>query len=451
MSIRRIDAPAEAASPAVARVLTNLQASVAALPPHGRIWVGYSGGPDSTALLHALHQLVPEQLHAVHIHHGLRPEADDWVRHCSAFATRYGIPWHCERVQVSRGGAGLEGDARRARYAACQRLLSPGDVLGVAHHADDQAETILFRLLRGGGTQGVVGMRRLRALDANGQTWLWRPFLDLSRDSLRAYCQAQDLPYVRDPSNCEGDNTRARLRQLLPALESIVPGAAAALRAHAEQLDAHQELQTVDIAPVRNARLRDGALDVRGVLAWSGARRHALLRSYFQCLGMTPPGPRWLAHCDAELLGAAEDAKARLQLHGDSVLRFDQALWVLPALEAVPADWHRAWHEAEALTLPGAAGVLQRTPRCPPVVEVRFVAPGERVRFSPKERTQRLKHLFQRHRIPPWQRQRTPVISASGTLLQVGDWPVRKTSEGEPAAYVRWLRKGWHRRPGDPR
>ncbi|WP_420429712.1 tRNA lysidine(34) synthetase TilS [Algiphilus sp.] len=409
--------------------------------------MGYSGGADSTALLHALHQLVPQRLCAVHIHHGLRPEADEWLRHCTCFAAHWGIPLRCERVQVPHGGDGPEAEARRARYTACGRLMQPGDVLAVAHHADDQTETVLFRMLRGGGTRGAVGMRRLRALDTGGQTLLWRPLLDLSRSSLREYCQAQALAYVEDPSNLEGENARARLRAVLPTLEAAVPGASAALRAHAEQLEDLHELLAVDVAPLLNHRLRDGALNVAGMLAWSRPRRHALLRRYFQRLGMRPPGPRWLAHCDDELLGAAVDAEPRLELDGCSVRRFDQALWVLPALEAVPDHWQRTWTRGDRLSLPGNAGVLQRLDSCPSALEVRFASPGERVRFSHRARTQRLKHVFQRHRVPPWQRMRTPVVSVSGEIVQVGDWPVRAGPEALPEPCVRWLRSAWHRRP----
>lgn len=419
-----------------------------ALPSGGSLWVAYSGGRDSTALLDALYRLAPKRVHAVHVHHGLQAEAEAWAEQCAAFARQRGIPFTLRRVAVTRTQAGPESDARDARYAACQEVLAPQDILVTAHHADDQAETILFRLLRGGGLRGAAGMSDWRPLGSPTGPWLWRPLLEVPREALSTYCRQRGLPFVDDPSNTEGDNTRSRLRRVLPELEAMVPGCREALREHARQLGDQQSLLAVTMGPDLSRRLHDGRLDIRGLLAWSRPRRHALLRAYMAAQGLSMPGPRWLARCDSEVLGAEADAQPSVGWGRHALVRYDDWLWLLPPLPPVPDQWRQRW-EGDTLVLPAQAGCLQRGQGATRPLEVRFVAAGERVRFASAARTQRLKHVFQRARIPPWARARTPVVIAAGQVIQVGDWRVAGDAGTPVGETIRWVRGPWHRRPHD--
>lgn len=428
--------------------LARLRRDLKALPSTGALWVAYSGGRDSTALLDALHGLAPGRVHAVHVHHGLHTDADAWAEQCAAFAQQRGIPFALRRVTLARTPSGPESDARDARYAACQAVLAPQDILVTAHHADDQAETILFRLLRGGGLRGATGMSAWRPLSAPSGPWLWRPLLDVPREALSTYCRQRTLPFVDDPSNIEGDNTRARLRTLLPALEGVVPGCREALRAHARQLADQQSLLAVTMGPDLGRRLHDGRLDIRGLRAWSRPRRHALLRAYMAALGLPLPGPGWLARCDEEVLGADPDAQPSLAWAAHDLVRYDDRIWLLPPLPPVPEHWRQRW-QSHSLELPGQAGRLQRTSDAMHPLEVRFVIAGERVRFASAARTQRLKHVFQRARVPPWMRVRTPVVVQAGEVIQVGDWPVDASAAGMSGEEIRWVRGPLHRRPYD--
>nr|MDP9141067.1 tRNA lysidine(34) synthetase TilS [Pseudomonadota bacterium] len=160
------------------------------------LWLAYSGGGDSIVLLHALmHALANPpadwprslQLRAVHVHHGLQDIADDWAQRCKACCAHWQIPFQLLRVKVSPGAQGMEAAAREARYAALSGVLEPGDLLVTAHHLDDQAETVLFRSLRGTGIAGLGAMRDIEALGAGN---LWRPLLATPRAVLQAYAQA---------------------------------------------------------------------------------------------------------------------------------------------------------------------------------------------------------------------------------------------------------------------
>ncbi len=210
-----------------------------------RWWVALSGGADSVALLYALHANRSEgdapAISAIHVNHGLHPEADRWAdlcqRHCDALA----IPLTIRHADVQPDGRGLEAAAREARYHAFESLLSAGEVLFTAHHADDMVETVLLRLLRGAGPRGLSGIPQQRPC---GEGWIFRPFLEVRSDALRDAVERDELEYVTDPSNLRVDQDRNYLRQnVIPVVEARWPGYRdTVLRAAQLQLQAQQRL-----------------------------------------------------------------------------------------------------------------------------------------------------------------------------------------------------------------
>ena len=209
------------------------------LPPdhsEAPVLIALSGGADSTALLHLAATsglLAPS---AIHVHHGLQAAADDWAAHCQALCDRLGVPLRIARVQVDPAdSAGPEAAARLARYAAFTDALPAGGLLLTAHHRGDQAETVLLRLLRG---SGVEGLGAIRPLTPFAQGWLWRPLLDCPGETLRKYACAQGLDWVADPHNRSPRYARSWLRgELLPRLRERWPEAEAQLAATARRCD----------------------------------------------------------------------------------------------------------------------------------------------------------------------------------------------------------------------
>ena len=242
---------------------TLLPALRAAAPPLP-VAVAYSGGADSTALLHAAARCWPGQVQAIHIHHGLQGAADDFAQHCAATCAALDIPLHTVHTQAGHAaGQSPEDAARRARYAALAACVQtrpeqerPRSIL-LAQHADDQAETVLLALSRGAGLAGLAAMPA--AWQKNGLHWA-RPFLHLAGADLRAWLQAQHLSWVEDPTNADARYTRNRIRhQLLPALDAAFPSfrsTFARSAAHCAQaqsvLDeiAAADLQVVGLPPV---------------------------------------------------------------------------------------------------------------------------------------------------------------------------------------------------------
>lgn len=252
-----------------------------------RLCVAFSGGLDSTVLLHCLAGLrVPLgfELTAVHIHHGLHPEADAWAAHCAAQCAALAVPLTIERVAVVPGEKGLEAAARDARRKIF--AIQAADAIVLAQHRDDQAETLLFRLLRGAGTRGLAAMRAVTPSAAGPD--LWRPFLDTPRTEIRAYAEAQALRWIEDPSNADPIHTRNFLRiTILPALAARFPAVNAILARTAEQLA--EDATLLDALAMQDA---EGACDATGALscarlaALTPARARNLLRGWLARSGV---------------------------------------------------------------------------------------------------------------------------------------------------------------------
>jgi tRNA(Ile)-lysidine synthase len=193
------------------------------------ILVGYSGGLDSSVLLHLLADDADARrngLRAIHVHHGLHPDADAWAAHCERECAALGLPLQVVRVEVDRdSGLGIEGAAREARHRAFAEALRDGEILALAHHRDDQAETFLLRALRGSGVDGLASMRPWRA---HAPGWSWRPLLDIARDALRDHAATHGVRWIDDPGNNEAAFDRNFLRnEVMPLLRQRWPHAAA--------------------------------------------------------------------------------------------------------------------------------------------------------------------------------------------------------------------------------
>ncbi|MEM7294186.1 MAG: tRNA lysidine(34) synthetase TilS, partial [Pseudomonadota bacterium] len=209
---------------------------------HKKRWLlGYSGGLDSSVLLHQLAAIAQRPaLHAIHVNHQLSPYADNWQAHAQMVCDQLQVPLTVITVPAPENrGKGLEDAARAARYQAFESVLEEGDVLMLAHHQDDQAETMLLRLLRGAGARGLAGMPQQRVI---GRAELLRPLLDRGRADLEAYAQANQLKYITDDSNDDTRLDRNYLRsEVMPMLASRWPGFARNWKHSADVLAATSE------------------------------------------------------------------------------------------------------------------------------------------------------------------------------------------------------------------
>ncbi|KAB8318530.1 tRNA lysidine(34) synthetase TilS [Tolypothrix campylonemoides VB511288] len=383
--------------------------------------VAYSGGLDSTVLLHLLRDR--PGVRALHVHHGLHPDADAWAAYCEATCAGWGVPLTVLRVRVARdAGDGLEGAARRARYAAFETVLQPGDVLALAHHRDDQAETFMLRALRGSGVDGLGAMAPWRAF---GAAWLWRPLLDTPRAAIARYADAHGLRWVEDPSNTDAALDRNHLRHaVLPALRARWPEADAAFaRAAALAREAATLLDAEDDAEIARLSIDANTLSRDGLRALPAARRARVLRRWIARLGLPPLPASGVEAIDAELLDARDDAEAAFRWREAEVLAWRDALWAGTSRPPLPSHWRAAWDGRAPLALPGGGSLaLLGASGFDAPLSVHARRGGERIRLPGRAQSHALKHVLQAQAVPPWRRSRMPLLSdADGVLCAAGD------------------------------
>jgi len=415
------------------------------LPPdaHGRIVVGYSGGLDSGVLLHALAQmpaLRARGLRAVHVHHGLQAGADDWAAHCEATCARLDVPCSVVHVDVPRdSGEGLEAAARAARHAAFAAQLEGDDVLALAHHRDDQAETVLLRALRASGPDGLAAMRALRRF-ANG--WLWRPLLALPRAQLRAYAQAHALQWIEDPSNAAIEADRNFLRnRVLPLLRTRWPQAEAALSTVATlQAEACALLNAGDADALAAARTRDPAvLRLDRLRTLPDARRARVLRRWIEALQLPPLPARAIAWCNADLDTGRVDRVPRFDWAGHRLQRWRGLLQAASIRAPLDAGFTSQWDGRALLSLSDGGRLWLDGATDGHDWTVRARRGGERIRLPGRAHSHALKHVLQSLGVPPWVRAHLPLlVDADGRVLAAGDLAF-------DAGFDAWLRNGARR------
>ncbi|MFW2404083.1 MAG: tRNA lysidine(34) synthetase TilS [Gammaproteobacteria bacterium] len=410
--------------------------------------VAFSGGLDSTVLLQAAHQLAAEfdgvTLRAAHVHHGLHADADEWTGQCRSLTGNLGVPLDVLRVDVdSDSGEGMEAAARRARYAALTSLLHEDELLLTAHHAQDQVETVLLRLLRGAGVKGLGAIAERSRL---GRGWLVRPLLSLGRPELEAHARDHALTWAEDPTNRDIDFDRNYLRhEVIPALRRRWPGIDAAVgrsaRLAAEAETLLHALAAQDATQVMNGEL----ISLSGLRELDAARQRNLVRYVLQLRGIAPPSEIQLSGGLEQLLKAREDRNPVLRWPAGQVRRYRDNLYVLeddPERVAADGSDTHPWDGREPLafgairghlTLEGMTGVQTG-------LNVRFRRGGEKLLEADHIHHQRLKKLFQARGVVPWMRAHVPLLFQDTELLAVGDlWSSAEfAARLGPAARIRW-------------
>ncbi len=380
-----------------------------------------------TALKHATCRSLP--LRAVHVDHGLQAAAADFRRACITLCERLAVPLQEIEVTVDSRGVSIEASARDARYRALAAALRVGECLLTAHHARDQAETLLLQLLRGAGLKGLSAMPACRPL---GLGWHLRPMLDVAHEDLRAFAAATGLGAVSvtDPMNVDVRFDRAYLRaQLWPAIERRWPGAATALaRTAGHVAEAQWLLDEVAAAAVQ--RLRDGdALSVTGLRALPVPMQRNAVRHWIGAAGLAPPSTARLQEALRQMVDARESLQPAIIWGEHALRRYRDRLFLTPAI--VPRITPREWDvgSGASLCLDEGLGSLRWVSRrggldparLPAMLSVRRRAGGESLKPRRGARTQSVQHLCQSLGLLPWMRDALPMIYAGDTLIAIGD------------------------------
>ena len=435
--------------------------------PHDRLVAGLSGGADSVVLLDCLHRLArqwPFQLAALHVNHQISPNAARWTAFCRRLCGVRGIPFASVKVRLRRGD-GVEAEARAARYAAFARQNC--DYIVLAHHRDDQVETFLLQLLRGAGLKGLAAMPLVRKgkgetrMALTGKTGryasvaaqpsIFRPLLDATREEILEYARKHRLKWIEDESNADIHFMRNYLRhEVLPRIARRFPSYRATIARSARHVAEADEV-------LDEVAARDGAGSLEGVtLAVAGLRRlpagraRNLLRYFLSKQGVTLPATGRLEEALRQVLTAKQDARVMVELDGASLRRYEGRVHVVWAGKMRP-QFARRWRGEKRLELNELGGVLNlarttgtgislaRLGGQPVAVRVR--RGGERLQPDSRRPRRSLKNLLQEAKVPPWQRERLPLIFHGEALVWVPGVGVDcayQATRKEPALLPDW-------------
>jgi len=421
-------------------------------------YVGFSGGVDSTVLLHLLHRWCRANpgappLTAIHINHAMQAAADDWQVHCEWVCKFLQVPI-ISRAVVVQGAGGSEMMAREARYRVFEEQLQPGAILFLGHHLDDQVETFFLRLMRGAGVQGLAAIPAWRPL---GRGALSRPLLQVTRDQLEQYASRHGLEHVEDPSNTNTAMDRNFVRaELLPLLASRWPGYRQTVaRASEHMAGAITALRDALPTPATvYSVMGDPGVALDELLLVPGDAAAIRLRGWLQGAGYPAPDQALLEEFLRQLRVAASDAKPRLACSAYTLQRYREAVYLRPDPDQPCCAEAFALAPGEIYEIPGVGRVGLE----PAVAAGLLLAPGEQLTLAWRQGGERcrprgragsnsLKKLLQEWHVPPWWRDRVPLLYLEDELLAVGDlWLCQSSrwrdakSPGEGLWVLSWSR-----------
>lgn len=404
--------------------------------PAFRYLVAYSGGLDSTVLLYLCwclkEQGVLSELIAVHVNHGLHPDADQWNSRCEEVCQSLSVQCMTFQINVcTERGESLEEAARTARYQAFKSILLANDVLLTAHHRDDQTETVLLQLFRGAGIKGLGGMAESMPF---GVAKLVRPLLPFSRQILCDFARENSLKWIDDSSNKDLGFDRNFVRhQIMPRLKKRWPAVDKTVARSARHIAEANCLLTGRAKQLLNLVLnRDcNTLEVGGLNSLDDADKRLVIRQWVDQLGFRAPSSVVLQRIINELINVAKDRNPQVCWGEVEVHRYRGELYLFGKQQEFDREQVMEWDGQEILNIPGNNGFLQTVPgssmgirekywNCG-VITARFRQGGETCRLIKRRGTRTLKNLFQEKSIPPWVRNRVPLIYIDGQLAAVAD------------------------------
>ena len=395
--------------------------------------VGFSGGLDSTTLLHVMHAFeLP--VHAVHINHNLFKDSDIWEQHCKEFCKQQGINLSVEHLTIDKvTKKSIEELARNARYQSLFQFVGEQDALVTAHHKNDLAETLILQLMRGSGPPGLAAMQKDSTTKYGRQL---RPLLDCSRDDILEYADNNSLKWIEDPTNQNTDFNRNYVRmEILPRLMERWPATLQTLsrvvELQANTLQCLRDLANVDLS---KAKTDDSHVLNIGVLQTiHEVRLLNALRGWISNHAMRAPSKKLLEQIAKDIVYKQSTDTSPVQTWEDGeIRRYRDRLYLMKPLPEHDPSQVLKWNINQPLLIESLGLSLSRSDleqnsvSIPPgtdMLTIRFRQGGERLKPFGKKHHRSLKNLFQEADLPPWQRDRIPLIYYQDELISVlGYW-----------------------------
>jgi len=417
-------------------LLDELQVSLKNITHAECYWVAFSGGCDSHVLLHALHTLITTKrisnfkIAGLHVNHGLQDSAENWSEHCQQVCSDLAIEFKLLKVNaVANPGQSPEAAAREARYCAISNFMATNDALLLAHHQDDQAETLLLQLVRGAGPRGLSAMPRVKHIATNP---VIRPLLNVSQECILAYAQQHRLSWIDDPSNNDIRFDRNRIRHdVLPIIKQRWPSISKTLarvsRHQAEAAECLLELAESDFELVAESTV-NSAVSINKLLQLSRVRQKNILRYWIEQLnGFDAINSAHLTRILNEVIPAADHSQPKVAWKNTQVCRYRGVLYVLaiekPEITNISRDWLISDDiELTQCRLKSKAIIghgIKQSIITDGLLNIRFRQGGERCQPQGRGSHHSLKKLFQEWSVPPWKRSQVPLIYIGDELVQI--------------------------------
>jgi tRNA(Ile)-lysidine synthase len=421
-----------------AALLKFLNSKLASSIENDSALVAYSGGLDSSVLLHAVWRLHQQGLigapSAVHINHGLQTSANEWQQHCLRVCQQYQIPLIVHELELALQNKLSESDARNARYQIFDNCVGKHQAMLFAHHSDDQAETLLFRLFRGSGVRGVSAIPAARPL---GDGLLLRPLLSFSRQSLQHYAELRQLKWIDDPTNLTDNYDRNYIRnKIIPAIKSRWPAATGTLYQYSQISQQQGEiLDEVAGDDISKIAVEPRQLELDGIKALSSARQKNLIHYWVRCITHQSPSFAEIDQLLKQLNGDAINS-VQVKLASGFCREFDGRLYYCRTSEPVAMKCKIEWNDLSS-TLQLENGLvfeareekdnklsnsklpLIRLPNSSEIVNLRPRQGGEQCRPSFRQHSTSLKKVFQELKVPTWKRKWLPLLYYNDALVGV--------------------------------
>jgi tRNA(Ile)-lysidine synthase len=415
------------------------KAFVSLLESHKKIksvTAALSGGVDSVVLLHILHQLQKTHhftLKASHVHHGLSKNADKWVKFCEKLCTKLSVPLDVHYIKLpQKKSLGIEGEARQLRYE--KLLKSQSDLVVLAHHEDDQAETFLLQLIRGAGVKGLSSMAHF-----DDSRRLWRPLLNTSRIEIESYAKKHQLKWIEDESNQNTDFDRNFIRsKVLPILKNrfnhiikVISRSSAHLAEAQHLLD---DLAKLDLKNYLKSYIYKHKIQVKTLDKLSSSRAKNVLRYWLEINDQLMPSKDLLDELLRQVLKAKKDAELKIQLSKDfEIRRYKAEIYIVKRNLKGQKNYEIIWKGEPEILLPNGAQLNFKKVKGRGIsfkllndqkLKIRNRQGGEFFKPDSKRPTKKIKQLLQESDIPPWEREFFPMIFVGGELAAVPNFGI---------------------------
>ena len=391
--------------------------------------VALSGGIDSVVLLHLLHQLQKKYrftLNAMHVHHGLSKNADTWVKFCEKLCEKLYVPLDVQYIQLPhKKSLGIEGEARRLRYE--KLLKTKTDLIVLAHHEDDQAETFLLQLIRGAGVKGLSSMAHFDVTKK-----LWRPLLNQSKSNIKSYAKQHKLKWIEDESNQNIDFDRNFVRsKVLPILKNrfnhivkVIYRSSAHLAEAQNLLD---DLAKLDLKSYLKSNNYKYKLQVKTLNKLSLTRAKNVLRYWLEMNNQLMPSKDLLDELLRQVLHAKKDAELKIELSKDyEIRRYKDEIYIVQKNQQTNKNYEIVWNGEPEILLPNGAKlrfkkVKGRGISLEKIKDKNLIISnrkgGESFKPDSKRPTKKLKQLLQESDLAPWERDHLPLIFIGQDLI----------------------------------